>query len=235
MAAELHMLATAVEAPGVESVLITERADIDRVRDLMLAGNTAQMADGEFMCELRQWLRYDPHYAMRSGDGLFSVASGNPSLPSPAGPLLFDRMVAVHSENDHYARQQRSSPGVAIFSGCIGRSSALGACWASWPAFRAPVDRARAQMRLRQSTGRSARVAFRTGFPERRVGAATGHRDPLRPWSCFAVLDASTGFHSLSGNPAQSAYARNTELRSFRPSMPFERRGTKIECFQSRR
>lgn len=115
--AELRMLAAAAEVPGVETVLITQRADIDRVRDLVLAGNAAQMADAAFVRELKQWLRFNPHDAMRSGDGLFSVASGNPSLPSWAGPLLFDRTVTGASENDRYARQLRSSAGVAIFLG----------------------------------------------------------------------------------------------------------------------
>ncbi|GHH26647.1 Tat pathway signal protein [Sphingomonas glacialis] len=115
--AELQMLATAAEVPDVETVLITQRADIDRVRDLVLTGNTAQMADAAFVRELKQWLRFNPHDATRSGDGLFSVASGNPSLPSWAGPLLFDRMVTAASENDRYARQLRSSAGVAVFVG----------------------------------------------------------------------------------------------------------------------
>jgi len=44
-AADLSQLAMAATVPGVDLVLISERAQIDRLRDLVIAGNTAQIAD----------------------------------------------------------------------------------------------------------------------------------------------------------------------------------------------
>ena len=89
---------------------------MDRVRDLVVAGNSAQMADAAFVNELKTWLRFSPRQAMETGDGLFSAASGNPTVPAWAGPLAFDWFAGVDAENDKYARHLRSSAGVAVFT-----------------------------------------------------------------------------------------------------------------------
>ena len=114
-AADLQMLGAAAAVPGVNLVLITDRPQIDRVRDLILAGNSDQMADAAFMAELKSWLRFSPRAAIRTGDGLFSASSGSPALPAWLGPRLFDWMVSAASENKKYARHIASSAGLAIF------------------------------------------------------------------------------------------------------------------------
>jgi hypothetical protein len=116
-ASDLRTLAAAAVVPGVDMILITERSAIDHVRDLVVAGNTLQMADPAFVRELKSWLRFSPSHAIETGDGLFGVASGNPSLPEWLGPRFFDMFVTAASENDSYARQLRSSSGVAVFVG----------------------------------------------------------------------------------------------------------------------
>ena len=70
-----------------------------------------------FVSELKSWLRFSPRQALRSGDGLYSAASGNPALPEWLGPRAFDLFVTAKSENDTYARQLRSSSGIAVFVG----------------------------------------------------------------------------------------------------------------------
>jgi nitroreductase len=116
-AGDLVTLRAAAELPGVDLVLITARPQMAQIRDLVIAGNTAQMSDPAFMRELKLWLRFNPRSAMASGDGLFSATSGNPSLPTPLGRLAFDRLFNAASENDKYARQIDSSAGIAIFVG----------------------------------------------------------------------------------------------------------------------
>ena len=111
----LRALAVAAETPGINLVLITDRPQIDRVRDLFLAGNSAQMADAAFVRELKSWLRFSPRQALATGDGLFSATTGNPTLPSWLGPLVLDMVFKVDAENDKYARQLRTSAGVAVF------------------------------------------------------------------------------------------------------------------------
>ncbi len=115
-AADLSRLAAAAAAvPGVDLVLLTEREQIDRLRDLVIAGNSAQMADPAFVAELVHWLRFHPAAAMTTGDGLYSVASGNPALPDWLGPRLFDMVFIAKAENEKYARHIATSSGVAVF------------------------------------------------------------------------------------------------------------------------
>jgi nitroreductase len=114
-AADLKALANASTVPGVDLVLITNRPQMDRVRDLVIAGNTTQIADAAFVRELRAWLRFSPHEAIEKGDGLFSASSGNPTLPAWLGPHLFDWVFKADTENEKYAGHLRSSAGVAVF------------------------------------------------------------------------------------------------------------------------
>jgi Nitroreductase family len=113
--ADLRRLAAAAAVPGVDLVLITERRQIDRITDLVVEGNSAQMADPAFIGELKRWLRFSPREARSKGDGLFSASAGSPALPGWLGPMMFDQFVSAKGENEKYARQIRSSAGVAVF------------------------------------------------------------------------------------------------------------------------
>lgn len=112
---DLATLAAVARVPGVDLILATDRQQIERVLDLIVAGNNAQMNDPAFVRELKDWLRFNPRQALETGDGLFSAASGNPIAPAWLGGLMFDLVFRVTAENDKYARQLRSSAGVAIF------------------------------------------------------------------------------------------------------------------------
>ncbi len=116
-AADLRILAGAAAVPGVDVVLITERPQLLQVRDLVVSGNSTQMADAAFLRELKTWLRFSPREAIATGDGLFSATSGNPTLPDWLGPLVFDLVFKVDSENDKYSRHIASSAGIAVFVG----------------------------------------------------------------------------------------------------------------------
>ena len=113
----LDRMVAAAETAGVEPIVITDRAKVEDVVGLVVAGNTRQMDDAEFRTELKQWLRFNQGAAVASRDGLWSAASGNPSLPGWLGPILFDMTVNTQGENDKYARQMRSSAGVIVFVG----------------------------------------------------------------------------------------------------------------------
>ena len=116
-AGDLDILARAAVVPGVDLVLLTDRHRVDRLSDLVLAGNTLQRTDATFVRELKSWLRFNPTAALRIGDGLYSVASGNPALPGGLGPHAFDWLSTARSESQAYAAQLRSSAGVAVFVG----------------------------------------------------------------------------------------------------------------------
>ena len=112
---DLQTLSAAATMPGVDLILITDRPLIDRVRDLIVAGNNAQIADAAFVRELKTWLRFSPRQAIETGDGLFSASTGSPVLPAWLGPVMFDLVFKAKAENEKYARQLASSAGVAVF------------------------------------------------------------------------------------------------------------------------
>ncbi|CCD95953.1 conserved exported hypothetical protein [Bradyrhizobium sp. ORS 375] len=113
---DLTALQVASAVAGVDLAIITAPTTIAAIRDLVIAGNSAQMRDAAFMQELKSWIRFNPRSAMASGDGLLAAASGNPSLPTALGGFAFDRLFDVSAENDRYARQIASSAGIAVFA-----------------------------------------------------------------------------------------------------------------------
>ena len=114
---ELALLERAANSEGVRMLLLTDRPSIERVLAYVIQANTAQMADAAFVKELRIWIRFNGAEAARTGDGLYSAASGNPTVPTWLGDLAFRWVFTAAGENDKYARQVRSSAGIAVFIG----------------------------------------------------------------------------------------------------------------------
>ncbi len=115
--AELGLLEHAGSSEGVQVQLLTDRSAMERVLEQVIQGNTAQMADPAFVKELKTWIRFNGAQAVRTGDGLYSAASGNPSIPTWIGELAFGWFFTPKGENDKYTRQIRSSAGIAVFAG----------------------------------------------------------------------------------------------------------------------
>jgi hypothetical protein len=100
---------------GVRVMMLAERDALERILEYVIAANTAQLNDPAFVAELRSLIRFGAHEAIQTGDGLYSVTSGNPSLQRWLGRRFFNLLFAAKSENDKYATQLRSSAGVAVF------------------------------------------------------------------------------------------------------------------------
>jgi len=116
-AGDLSQLRAAASVPGVALVLVSERPSMQKLGDLILAANAAQVGDPAFVAELKRWLRFSPNAALRTGDGLFSAAGGQPALPEWLGPWLFERVFTIKAESARCARQIASSAGIAVFTG----------------------------------------------------------------------------------------------------------------------
>jgi hypothetical protein len=110
-------LAVIAAATGdeVELVLIAERSPIDAIGGLVIDADTIQMKDPAYLDELKHWLRFSYRDAVRSGDGLFAAATGNPVMPAMLGQVMFPLVATADSENKKYLAQIASSPGLAIF------------------------------------------------------------------------------------------------------------------------
>ncbi len=114
--AELRLLEQAGTGNGVRVMLLTERAAMERVLEYVVSGNTAQMNDPAFIEELKAWIRFSADEALRTGDGLYSGAAGNPSLPRWLGSRAMGLFFTPKSENERYAKQIRNSAGIAVFA-----------------------------------------------------------------------------------------------------------------------
>ena len=112
---ELRLLEQAGNGTGVRVMLMTERRAMETALEYVVAGNTAQMNDPAFVDELKQWIRFSRDEAMRKGDGLSAVSSGNPSLPRWLGSRMMEMVFTPGSENERYSRQIRNSAGIAVF------------------------------------------------------------------------------------------------------------------------
>ena len=113
--ANLTMLEQAAAVPGCRVSLITEKPVMEKVLDLIVAANRAQINDPAFMRELKSWVRFNAASAVATGDGLYAACSGNPALPTWLGNRLFDRVVTAEGENAKCISHIRSSAGIAIF------------------------------------------------------------------------------------------------------------------------
>lgn len=114
---ELATLEAAARSDAVRVLMLTDRPAMERVLDHVVEGNSAQIADPAFVAELLDWIRFNGAAAVRAGDGLYSASSGNPNLPTWLGRRMFPRVFRAGPENEKYARQMRSSAGVAVFVG----------------------------------------------------------------------------------------------------------------------
>lgn len=113
---ELDLLARASAGAGVHLQLYTAAADIERILSAVVQANGLQIEDDAFRRELMHWIRFSRADALRSGDGLYSGASGNPSVPAWIGRVALDVMLTPGRDGDKYAAQIRSSAGIAVFS-----------------------------------------------------------------------------------------------------------------------
>jgi hypothetical protein len=112
---ELRLLEQAGTSTDVRLLLLTGRTAMEKVLEYVVAGNTAQMNNAAFVNELKAWIRFSADEAIRSGDGLFSGASGNPALPRWLGSRIMGMFFKPKTENDRYAKQIRNSAGLAVF------------------------------------------------------------------------------------------------------------------------
>lgn len=112
---DLRLLEEAASGNGVRVQLLTERGAMEEALEFVIAGNTEQMRDAAFVQELKDWVRFNGAHAVRTGDGLFSGSSGNPSVPVWLGKRMFDLFFTEDAENDKYARHVRTAAGIAVF------------------------------------------------------------------------------------------------------------------------
>ena len=113
---DLGLLEQAGIDDGVAVLIMTDRTRLAKVTEYVVRGNSNQMQDKAFMKELKTWLRFSEADAVATMDGLFSRASGGPSVPSWLARPLLNFVYTESGENDKYRAQIASSAGIAVFT-----------------------------------------------------------------------------------------------------------------------
>lgn len=112
---DIAALDHAAREEGVSLHIFTDPSHMDRLLEMVIAGNSQQMDTPAFVRELRDWIRFSPRDALAQMDGLFGPVSGNPVAPAWVGEALFGMLFTKVTENDKYSAQIRSSAGLAVF------------------------------------------------------------------------------------------------------------------------
>lgn len=101
--------------PDVSLKFVTNPTNIETAVEYVSEGNLSQYSDQQFVDELISWLRFNKKEALSSMDGLYSVCSGNPSVPGWLG-RMFVSGTKPQQQADLDAKKMRSSAGAVVIA-----------------------------------------------------------------------------------------------------------------------
>lgn len=111
---ELRLLEQAGQGNGVSVMLLAGSRQKEQVADFVAEGNRAQLADARWSEEMRQWVRFNAHDAVRTGDGLYGAVMGFPDIPPWLGSLVMRFGVSAERQNRKDVAHIRSSGAIAV-------------------------------------------------------------------------------------------------------------------------
>lgn len=100
----------------IKNELITDKDRIESITEWIREGDRIQIADDSFVMELKNWIRFNEKEALQKGDGLLTLCSGGPSIPTWIGNIVFSLVLSGDTQGDTDARLTRSSSGIVIFT-----------------------------------------------------------------------------------------------------------------------
>lgn len=112
---QLKLLEGAGHGAGVSVLLLTDERRIEKVAEYVAEGNAAQIADRKWLDELEAWIRFNQNEAVRTRDGLYAAASGNPEAPRWMGKLFMRFALSAKRQNEKDVNNIRSAAGIAVF------------------------------------------------------------------------------------------------------------------------
>jgi hypothetical protein len=113
-AKEVCLLEDAARGAGVSLLLLTDPKQKEDVAGYVARGNSAQFMDRAWASELKAWIRFSAHEALRTGDGLYGPVMGNPSVPRWLGELFMRVAFSAGQQNEKDRRNIHSSAAVAV-------------------------------------------------------------------------------------------------------------------------
>lgn len=114
-AKDLEMLKDATIQEDVQCSIITGHQEIEQVIRLVKEGCVIQFSNKAFVDELVHWMRFNKSHATQTLDGLYSAASGYPSVPEWFGKLIMGITVSSQKEANKCEQLIRSSSALVVF------------------------------------------------------------------------------------------------------------------------
>lgn len=111
---QLRRLEEAGRGRGVSLLLLTSAAHRAQVAEFVAEGNRAQFGDPQWAQELKSWIRFNAHDAIRTGDGLYGPVMGSPDVPRWVGDLFMRLGFSATRQNRKDIAHIRSSAAIAI-------------------------------------------------------------------------------------------------------------------------
>jgi nitroreductase len=112
---QLRLLEEAGRGTGVSVSFLTSGEQKEQVADYVAAGNRAQFENARWAREMKEWIRFNPREAERTGDGLYGKVLGIPNVPRCLGELLMPVAVSAERQNRKDVPHIRSSAAIAVF------------------------------------------------------------------------------------------------------------------------
>ncbi|MEM1130164.1 MAG: Tat pathway signal protein [Pseudomonadota bacterium] len=110
---DVDAMVAQAESVGVVAVYLSSAEHKTEIANLVGEGNVLQMADPAFRQELLSWIRFNGRDAVATGDGLYSKALGQPSMPARLGEVAFNML---QNDETDFVGPLLSSAGVFVLA-----------------------------------------------------------------------------------------------------------------------
>lgn len=99
----------------VSVLVFNEPEDIKSITPFVKEGAKSQFENKDFVEELIHWIRFNESKAEKTGDGLSSKVSGNPSVPEWLGKIFMGLSISPEKEANKYEGLILHSSGLMLF------------------------------------------------------------------------------------------------------------------------
>lgn len=99
----------------VRVLVFNEVKDIQPITLFVKEGAIHQFENKDFVEELIHWIRFNESKAEKTGDGLSSKVSGNPSVPEWLGKIFMGLSISPEKEANKYEAQILHTSGLMLF------------------------------------------------------------------------------------------------------------------------
>lgn len=111
---ELQLLQETASGDGVSLMLFSGARQKEQIAEYVMQGNVAQFGDPRWVAEMRRWIRFNGHDAVRTGDGLYAAVMGMPDVPALLGKMAMRLVVSASRQNRKDLAHIRSSGAIAV-------------------------------------------------------------------------------------------------------------------------